>query len=112
MDRERGDTDVFELLCQFDTDEGLGVPAGAHLDRDRLLYGFHDRFGDGHREVRIAQQGRAGVIAGDLRRGAAHVEVDRLTGELRFDPLRGLRQNGGVVPEELDGARVFEVREL
>ena len=37
--------------------------------------------------------------------GAAHVEVDRLAGELRFDPLRGLRQNGGVVPEELDGAR-------
>ena len=109
--REGCDARVFEAFREVHTDEVVRVPAGAHLDGDRLVDRLHDRSGDGHRKVRVSQQGRAGVVAGDLRRGAAHVEVDGLTGKLRFDAFCRFRKDGRVIPEELDGAGVFEVRQ-
>ena len=83
----------------------LFVPAGAQLDGDRQrrdgLYHLADGPFD---QQRIAQEGRTRAVAADLLHGAAHVDVDGVDGAIPVDcDTRTLREDVGVVPEDLDG---------
>ena len=84
--------------------ELVRIPARAHLDRDRNLHRLRHRAHDARRVLGLAHQAAAGVVLGDLRHRAAHVDVDDV-GAHALDDLRGGRHLLGIAAEDLDRDR-------
>ena len=80
------------------------VPAGPHLHRHRNPHRPGHRTDDARGVLRLAHQAAAGVVLGDLRHRAAHVDVDDV-GAHALDDLRRGGHLVGIAAEDLDRDR-------
>ena len=82
------------------------VPARAHLDRDRNANGAGHGANHRGRVFGLAHQAAAGIVLGDLRHRAAHVDVDDV-GAHALDDLCRRRHLVRVAAEHLDRDRAL-----
>ena len=80
-----------KLFGDLDAGQVVGVPADAHLDGQRRIIAQRFARGGDHlpAERRVQQQPAARAAAGDLGRGAAHVDVENV----KLDTLLPYKQN-------------------
>ena len=81
------------------------VPALAHLDRHGHLDRLADGRENGERALWVTHQGRALPILDDLRRGAAHVEVEDVRRAECFDKGGRFCRHLRCIGEDLHGQR-------
>ena len=100
-------TGFLRQLRHLDDIDRRLVPALAHLDRHGHLDRLADGRENGERALWVAHQCRALPVLDDLRRGAAHVEVEDVRRAERFDKGGRLCRHLRRVGEDLHGQRPF-----
>ena len=118
-----------KLFGDLDAGQVVGVPADAHLDGQRRIIAQRFARGGDHlpAERRVQQQPAARAAAGDLGRGAAHVDVENVKLDvllpykqnclghrlrLRAEQLDGVQAVGVLVPQQSQGFFIVEVQRL
>ena len=105
VDRDGGCTVFLRRAGQRDGARAAPVPAKAglygHGDGNGVRHGADDA--PGQRDV--AHEGAAVAVVGDLRHGAAHIDVQKVAPADADGDLRGLGHHGRVVAEDLRAAQ-------
>ena len=112
MDRDSRRARLLRHAGELHAVDAFFVPSLAELDRHGHIDRLHDRFDDARGERQVTHERRAVAVPGDLRGGAAHVDVDDVAAGLFERDFRALRHGFRVMAENLRRGGMLVRRKL